>query len=771
MKDNLIKVNVSKDQDFSTESDFVNIIPNKQYEINIDSIFTKGQKYSGYFVVFLFDDKKIEKKRYIKWITNFSNNSTQTTIIFTNSNYVYAKIGIRINTETPLKSDVIGFIQELSSIQFKERHLIADMFDDINKYEDIEIESLTDSEESLLESKIVWLFGSPRSGTTWLGDRLLKHSQTITWNESWLGIHLGCLIDINQAMGMIHDTIDSKLIRIYDIQKINPDYFFSYQYKKIWKPILRKLILERIHSRSLSLEKTIIIKDPVSSLGSDIIMECLPKSKIIFLIRDGRDVVESRLDMHNVDSWAKLPPLHNQEERQALIDGYANMWNIDNQIIERAFNNHESNLRFFIKYEELKKNTKHELKKIYNFLNIQITNEELNSLVILNDFKNIENTEKGQGKFNRTASIGGWKKTFNQNEILLMESIMNQTLTKFGYKLETNNMIHYDVMNTDIIKENSKRFFATSGKMYECTFGAIGEKGHPHSVYLGLAFFDEFDNEILRRKKFVTNYSGELEQYVIRALAPINTKYCKLLYRINVEGAQKSSSTISLQYISSLKIETSFSMEELYDNDFDYEVEWKDFDEKQYWKITGARSYEEYKEMGKSKFDILKNVGLKPASTILDIGCGTGSLIENLQNFLLTPINYVGVDIANESIIYCKKKFPDSVFYKTNIGEIPKINRKFDFITLFSVFPHMYPDEIKNQFLQIMPFLKNDGCIIASIIETTITSTFVGTRSTIELNSNFFIDLAKSCGYTKIEKISSPYESGGFTQAVYYIHA
>jgi SAM-dependent methyltransferase len=475
------------------------------------------------------------------------------------------------------------------------------------------------------------------------------------------------------------------------------------------------------------------------------------------------------MDMHNPNSWAGLNPPKNQEERQQLIEEYSHIWNLDNEFIQNAFDNHQSDLRLFIKYEELKKNTKHELKKIYDFINVKITDEELNFLIDKYDFKNIPNSEKGQGKFNREASTGGWKKTFNQNEISLMENIMDQSLTKFEYELETNNMIHYNVIDTDIIKENSKRFFAKEGEMYECTFNAIGINGHPYSTYLGLVFFDEFDNEIRRRKKFITDYSGKLKQYVVRALAPINTKYCKLLYRINTEGAKKSHSKLRLQYILSIKIETSSSHDELYDNDFDYKEEWKDYDEKKYWEVIGARSYKEYQEMGKSKFDILKNTGLKPNSTVLDIGCGTGSLIENLKNFLLNPTNYVGIDIANESIIYCKKNFPDSVFYKTNIGEIPEINRKFDFVALFSVFPHMYPDEIKNQLLRIKSFLKNNGCIIASIVETTITPTFVGTRSTIELNSNFFIDLIKSCGYTHIEKISSPYQSGDFTQIVFSI--
>jgi len=52
------------------------------------------------------------------------------------------------------------------------------------------------------------------------------------------------------------------------------------------------------------LSKNIIIKEPNGSFAADVIAECLPDSKIIVLIRDGRDVLDSRFDMHKPGSWA-----------------------------------------------------------------------------------------------------------------------------------------------------------------------------------------------------------------------------------------------------------------------------------------------------------------------------------------------------------------------------------------------------------------------------------------------------------------------------------
>ena len=73
-------------------------------------------------------------------------------------------------------------------------------------------------------------------------------------------------------------------------------YFFADEYKETWQFFLRKLILNRIYSQYQDLTKKVIIKEPHGSLAADVISECLPNSQIIFLLRDGRDVVDSIID-------------------------------------------------------------------------------------------------------------------------------------------------------------------------------------------------------------------------------------------------------------------------------------------------------------------------------------------------------------------------------------------------------------------------------------------------------------------------------------------
>ena len=86
-----------------------------------------------------------------------------------------------------------------------------------------------------------------------------------------------------------------------------------------------------------------------------------------------------------------------------------------------------------LKYENLRKNTETELEKLYEFLEIEISKEEIQKIVHTYDFKNIPEDQKGSGKFHRIASPGKWKEHFTPEEIKIMDGIMKQVLIKLDY--------------------------------------------------------------------------------------------------------------------------------------------------------------------------------------------------------------------------------------------------------------------------------------------------------------------------------------------------
>jgi len=277
---------------------------------------------------------------------------------------------------------------------------------------------LTPEEEDLLESNIIWVIGTIRSGTTWLARRLLSHKDSITWNEPFIGLHLNANTILRSGVG----------------HAVRKDYFFSKQFEQIWMPALRKLILARTYAQVETLTKKIIIKEPNASGVAQILLNCLPKSKMIFILRDGRDVIDSMIDAHREGSWNPgAKPLKTKERRLEEIKIQSEIWKVLSEKNFEAFNKQDSKLRLLVKYEDLRKDTLKELKRIYHFIGIKIGDNLLQKKIEKFDFKNIPDKDKGPGKFNRSANPGSWKENLSKEEQELMNSILSDTLKKFEY--------------------------------------------------------------------------------------------------------------------------------------------------------------------------------------------------------------------------------------------------------------------------------------------------------------------------------------------------
>jgi len=284
---------------------------------------------------------------------------------------------------------------------------------------------LSDEGESILEKNLVWILGSPRSGTSWLALELLSYN-TISINEMHFTDHFG--------IGLV---IQNRFIRIFDMRKNQPDYFFSDKYNEIWKFYLRKLILQRIYAQIKNLSKKIIIKEPEADGGSaDLISEFLPSARLIILLRDGRDILDSIRGARQKGSFmvkSKEVTVLTQSQRLQFIDTRAKKWIALVESLMKAYHNHSKNLCILVKYEDLRKNTFDEVKKIYKFLEIDISEKELVKIVEKFTFENLPDEVKGKGKFHRAASPGLWKENFDEEEKELMEKIMGPTLRKLGY--------------------------------------------------------------------------------------------------------------------------------------------------------------------------------------------------------------------------------------------------------------------------------------------------------------------------------------------------
>ncbi len=397
-----------------------------KYRITVNVEGFVGKPYSAYFGMVILNEKNKEMSRKIQWLNDFSGKKYQKSLVFS-----FPKDGkkmvsiIRVNSETPVKTEthlkIDGLDNEFEEVDksFPENFLLTSDFQ-------IPLsDELTKEQEEILEKNLVWIIGPPRSGTSWLGTKLLSY-QTLSMNEPQIGLHIG----------MRQPHIKEKIVRNIDLFKKEPDYFFSQQYSATWKYYLRKLIINRIFSQFQNLTHKIIIKEPNGSMGMDIITQCLPLSKIIFLVRDGRDITDSRIDAFRKDSWAikdyGFTPFK-PNERLNEIRNMSKLWVKLMDILETSFDKHSEDKKILVKYENLRKDTLKELKKIYSFLEIDIPSEKLEKIVYEQSFENIPKEFKGEGKAVRAANPGKWKTSFSDEEKTIMEEIMGEKLKQLGY--------------------------------------------------------------------------------------------------------------------------------------------------------------------------------------------------------------------------------------------------------------------------------------------------------------------------------------------------
>ena len=418
------KIDLNDNDEIATNSSKKNVKIGKKYKATIQVKGLQGEIFSAYFGVVFLDHNGKEISRKIQWLNDFNNIEKTIEIIFKalseNTLLIY-----RINNETPRKSNCKMEITPVDEIEVSEvTDNVEESYDGTGKSIIPRPKELSSEEEDILEKNLVWVVGTARSGTTWFGTQLLSHG-TYTIDESQIGRHLGSIWQVH----------DKKYYRDFDNFKTSHDYFFSLTFQDTWKYYLKKLILNRIYAQFQDLNKIIVIKEPSSSIVSDLISECLPNSKIIIILRDGRDVVDSAVDAFKKGSWMTKAGFAAKStiERENVIERQSIQWKMRTEIMLHAFEKHNKNLRYSIKYEDLRKNTFDELKRIYEFLGTKIDDSELEKIIEKYSFEKIPKDQKGDGKFYRSAQPGKWRENFTDDEITIIEEIMGPMLKKLKY--------------------------------------------------------------------------------------------------------------------------------------------------------------------------------------------------------------------------------------------------------------------------------------------------------------------------------------------------
>ncbi|HKH15200.1 MAG TPA: sulfotransferase [Solirubrobacterales bacterium] len=200
-------------------------------------------------------------------------------------------------------------------------------------------------------------------------------------------------------------------------------------------------VIERASDAGLALAThtpILVIKEVNGSHAANRVMSLFPRSKMIFMLRDGRDVLDSLAAAYEPGAWldAKLArnPLRQAEDRLAWMDETCRGWVADIDICMKAYDEHDPALRRMLRYEELLADTPTVLRDLLKWIGLPSNEPRIERIADSHSFASLPEHRKGPGRFRRSASPGKWREGLTPEEQLLALEIMGSRLVKLGYE-------------------------------------------------------------------------------------------------------------------------------------------------------------------------------------------------------------------------------------------------------------------------------------------------------------------------------------------------
>ena len=268
------------------------------------------------------------------------------------------------------------------------------------------------------EDRVVWVFGHPRSGTTWLGQLLTDGLHLKMWNEPYLG----------QFLNFTTLLRDNEPKRYED-----PTFWMSDPQEENWKASLNVFFMDVIARQGGPAAGFggLVVKEPNGSVVSPLILKAMPRAKAIFMLRDPRDVIASLIDARKPGSWMD-ERLTQEFDRDKIVKQSIRRF----ERIAEALADLESAAagRFYLmRYERLRSDTYAEMRHLAHVLGLPCDEAALGRAVERHEYERIPSERKGPGKFVRTARVGGWAEELEPAEIVAIHRRLGPFLTGRGY--------------------------------------------------------------------------------------------------------------------------------------------------------------------------------------------------------------------------------------------------------------------------------------------------------------------------------------------------
>ena len=261
---------------------------------------------------------------------------------------------------------------------------------------------------------VIWIFCTARSGSTWMRSMLDDLLDGEVWEEPKVG----------RLFGEFY-------ARAKPTQLGRTNYVLGEPTREAWTAALRDFVLRTAWAShpSVTPERYLIVKEPGGAIGAPLLMAALPESRMVLLVRDPRDFAASVLDatmkggwmQEGMDEWARRD-LDSDKDVQRYLRALSRQYMRQMGNGKKAFDEH-GGPKIMIKYDDLRTDTLRTMRDLCSALELPVTEQRLAQVVDKHSFENIPQRERGEGKFYRKATSGGWKDDLTPEQAKIVEDI------------------------------------------------------------------------------------------------------------------------------------------------------------------------------------------------------------------------------------------------------------------------------------------------------------------------------------------------------------
>jgi hypothetical protein len=266
------------------------------------------------------------------------------------------------------------------------------------------------------EDRIAWIVGCARTGSTWLAEMLGDLPKIRRWHEPYFG----------RLLRHVHE-------RPEDLKRRSS--FFCTRHQEIWLEGMRELFFKMVHDRYPQFGRhSLVIKEVNTPELYGWLRALFPVARMILLVRDPFDILDSYLDLQKPGSWNERFGDATARLSEANVRRTAGHIRAAMSLAIDAYEAFPTAQRLRLSYEELLEDPVPHLLACGDLISVKIDREVAVRVVDKHRFQKYKRT--GTLQFRRRGEAGAWRESENfAPEVLqLAREILGPLRGRLGYR-------------------------------------------------------------------------------------------------------------------------------------------------------------------------------------------------------------------------------------------------------------------------------------------------------------------------------------------------